>query len=134
MNVGGVLTDVASQQVVGNMHGLPVVTDPNITITSGVGTAPGTNDIILVPRVPATWCCGSPASGRGTAGNEGAEPDGAAADLRLPRVLGSSLPGKHLRDHRADGADVLTKSWLIPSSVYLHRNVFTSEELSLIHI
>ena len=50
MNVGGVLTDVASQQVVGQMHGLPVVTDPNITTTAGVGTAPGTNDIILVLR------------------------------------------------------------------------------------
>jgi HK97 family phage major capsid protein len=37
-NVAGVLTDVASQQVVGQMHGLPVVTDPNISITSGAGT------------------------------------------------------------------------------------------------
>lgn len=35
MNLGGVLTDVASQQVVGNMHGLPVVTDPNVPITGG---------------------------------------------------------------------------------------------------
>jgi HK97 family phage major capsid protein len=37
-NVAGVLTDVASQQVVGQMHGLPVVTDPNIAINSGAGT------------------------------------------------------------------------------------------------
>jgi HK97 family phage major capsid protein len=46
MNVGGVLTDVASQQVVGNMHGLPVVTDPNIAINSGAGT----EDIVYVLR------------------------------------------------------------------------------------
>jgi HK97 family phage major capsid protein len=37
MNVAGVLTDVASQQVVGQMHGLPVVTDPNIPVTQGTG-------------------------------------------------------------------------------------------------
>ncbi len=50
MNVAGVLTDVASQQVVGQMHGLPVVTDPNITTTDGPGTTVGTNDTILVLR------------------------------------------------------------------------------------
>ena len=50
MNVAGVLSDVASQQVVGQMHGLPVVTDPNISITSGTGTAAGTDDIIYVLR------------------------------------------------------------------------------------
>jgi len=37
MNVAGVLTDVASQQIVGSMHGLPVVTDPNIPVTQGAG-------------------------------------------------------------------------------------------------
>jgi HK97 family phage major capsid protein len=37
MNVAGVLTDVASQQIVGSMHGLPVVTDPNIPVTQGTG-------------------------------------------------------------------------------------------------
>ena len=48
VNLGGVLTDVASQQVVGNMHGLPVVTDPNIPTTGGgVG---GTQDSIFVLR------------------------------------------------------------------------------------
>ncbi len=46
MNVAGVLTDVESQQVVGQMHGLPVVTDPNITITGGAGN----EDIIYVLR------------------------------------------------------------------------------------
>jgi hypothetical protein len=46
MNVAGVLSDVASQQVVGQMHGLPVVTDPNIATTSGGGT----EDIIYVLR------------------------------------------------------------------------------------
>ena len=46
MNVAGVLTDVDSQQVVGQMHGLPVVTDPNITITAGAGN----EDIIYVLR------------------------------------------------------------------------------------
>jgi hypothetical protein len=30
MNTAGILTDVDSQQVVGRMHGLPIVTDPNL--------------------------------------------------------------------------------------------------------
>ncbi len=50
MNVAGVLTDVASQQVVGQMHGLPVVTDPNISTTSGSESPTGTEDIIYVVR------------------------------------------------------------------------------------
>ena len=37
MNVAGVLTAVPSQQVVGSMHGLPVVTDPNIPVDQGTG-------------------------------------------------------------------------------------------------
>jgi HK97 family phage major capsid protein len=48
MNVGGVLEAVASQQVVGQMHGLPVVTDPNITTTAG--GSPGNQDLIYVLR------------------------------------------------------------------------------------
>jgi HK97 family phage major capsid protein len=48
MNVAGVVTNVASQQVVGQMHGLPVVTDPNIPTTLG-GTT-GTQDAIFVMR------------------------------------------------------------------------------------
>jgi len=35
VNLGGVLSEVASQQVVGNIHGLPVVTDPNIPVDGG---------------------------------------------------------------------------------------------------
>jgi HK97 family phage major capsid protein len=47
MNVAGVLTDVASQQIVGSMHGLPVVTDPNVPVTQG----PGNNeDPVFVMR------------------------------------------------------------------------------------
>jgi HK97 family phage major capsid protein len=48
----GVLTDVDSQQVVGRTHGLPIVTDPNITTTdggTGTGTG-GTDDVIYVLR------------------------------------------------------------------------------------
>jgi HK97 family phage major capsid protein len=37
-NAGGILSDVASQQVVGQMHGLPVVTDPNIETNLGGAT------------------------------------------------------------------------------------------------
>jgi HK97 family phage major capsid protein len=48
-NAAGILQDVASQQVVGTMHGLPVVTDPNITTTAG--GSPGTQDLIYVARV-----------------------------------------------------------------------------------
>jgi len=53
MNAGGILTDVASQQVVGQMHGLPVVTDPNIEVNLGSGTNEDpiyvlrTSDIVL---------------------------------------------------------------------------------------
>jgi HK97 family phage major capsid protein len=46
-NVAGVLTDVASQQVVGSMLGLPVVTDPNIPTNLGYGT---NQDYIYVMR------------------------------------------------------------------------------------
>lgn len=46
-NASGVLTAVDSQQVVGNLHGLPVVTDPNIPVNLGGGT---NEDIILVMR------------------------------------------------------------------------------------
>lgn len=49
-NAAGVLEDVASQQVVGQMHGLPVVTDPNITTTAGSETPSGTEDVIYVLR------------------------------------------------------------------------------------
>lgn len=50
-NAGGILTDVASQQVVGSVQGLPVVTDPNISITSGdeYGSY-GYEDVIYVLR------------------------------------------------------------------------------------
>jgi hypothetical protein len=51
-NPAGILTDVDSQQVVGNIQGLPVITDPNITTTdggTGSGTG-GTDDVILVVR------------------------------------------------------------------------------------
>jgi HK97 family phage major capsid protein len=37
-NSGGILSEVASQQVVGQMHGLPVVTDPNLETNLGGGT------------------------------------------------------------------------------------------------
>jgi hypothetical protein len=46
MNARGIVTDVASQQVVGNMLGLPVVTDPNLPTNLGGGT----EDPILVLR------------------------------------------------------------------------------------
>lgn len=49
-NVAGVLEDVASQQVVGQMHGLPVVTDPNISITNGPFSPSGNEDIIYILR------------------------------------------------------------------------------------
>ena len=49
-NAAGVLEDVASQQVVGQMHGLPVVTDPNISVTNGPFSPSGNEDIIYVLR------------------------------------------------------------------------------------
>jgi HK97 family phage major capsid protein len=47
-NAAGILTDVDSQQIVGTTHGLPIVTDPNITVTAGTGT---NEDVIYVARV-----------------------------------------------------------------------------------
>jgi HK97 family phage major capsid protein len=38
VNAGGILEKVDSQQVVGQMHGLPVITDPNLTTTNGAGS------------------------------------------------------------------------------------------------
>jgi HK97 family phage major capsid protein len=48
-NAAGILTDVDSQQIVGTTHGLPIVTDPNITTTAG--GSPGGQDVIYVARV-----------------------------------------------------------------------------------
>lgn len=47
-NAAALLTDVASQQVVGQTHGLPIVTDPNIPTTLGSGN---NEDIVIVARV-----------------------------------------------------------------------------------
>lgn len=47
MNAAGILTAVASEQVVGQMHGLPVVTDPNVPTNLGTGTD---EDCIFVLR------------------------------------------------------------------------------------
>jgi HK97 family phage major capsid protein len=46
-NATGLLTAVASEQVVGEMHGLPVVTDPSLPTTLGDGT---NEDVIHVLR------------------------------------------------------------------------------------
>jgi HK97 family phage major capsid protein len=45
-NAAGILEEVASQQVVGSIQGLPVVTDPNIATNSGAGT----EDVVYVMR------------------------------------------------------------------------------------
>lgn len=49
-NAAGILTDVASQQIVGTVQGLPVVTDPNVTTVAGEGSPVGTEDQIYVLR------------------------------------------------------------------------------------
>ena len=46
-NAAGILEEVASQQVVGSIQGLPVVTDPNIAIDLGTG---GDEDAVYVLR------------------------------------------------------------------------------------
>ena len=51
MNAGGILTAVESQQVVGTVQGLPIVTDPNLTTTAGSESPVGTEDQIIVARV-----------------------------------------------------------------------------------
>lgn len=50
MNVAGVLTDVASQQIVGSIAGLNVVTDPSVTTVAGAESPVGTEDVIYVMR------------------------------------------------------------------------------------
>ena len=47
MNPVAIQNGVASQRVVGSLQGLPVVTDPNIGITSGAGT---NEDKVIVMR------------------------------------------------------------------------------------
>lgn len=49
-NAAGILTNVASEQVVGNMQGLPIITDPNFPVNLGAGTN-GQEDPILITRV-----------------------------------------------------------------------------------
>jgi len=47
MNAGGILEKVDSQQVVGQMHGLPVITDPNLSTNNGAGS---NQDYVYVMR------------------------------------------------------------------------------------
>jgi hypothetical protein len=47
MNAVATLGAVAAEQVVGQMHGLPVVTDPNLPTTLGTGT---NEDVVHVLR------------------------------------------------------------------------------------
>ena len=49
-NAIGVLDNVASEQVVGNIFGLPVISDPNISVTASATTSVGTEDIAYVMR------------------------------------------------------------------------------------
>ena len=49
-NAAGILQNVESQQIVGNMQGCPVVTDPNIPTTLN-----GSQDPIYVMRVEDLW-------------------------------------------------------------------------------
>ena len=100
MNAAGVLTDVATQQVVGQMHGLPVVTDPNIDDHPGHA---GNEDPIYVLRAIRHRAVGVGHQGTGLTGDQGAEPHGAVAALLLRRVLGGPLPGQH---HRLGPRDV----------------------------
>ncbi|MGD1204834.1 phage major capsid protein [Mycobacterium seoulense] len=51
VNVAGVLTNVASEQIVGNIQGLPIITDPNLPTTLGSETPTGTEDPILIMRL-----------------------------------------------------------------------------------
>ncbi|MEZ0357339.1 phage major capsid protein [Mycobacterium sp. SA01] len=50
MNAVGILSEVDSQQIVGQLAGLPVITDPNVTTTAGSESGGGTEDIIYVLR------------------------------------------------------------------------------------
>ncbi|WP_156675108.1 phage major capsid protein [Mycobacterium sp. E2989] len=50
-NAAGILTNVASEQIVGNIQGLPIITDPNFPTNLGSETPTGTEDSILITRV-----------------------------------------------------------------------------------
>lgn len=50
-NAAGLLTSVASEQIVGNMQGLPIITDPNLPTTLGNESPTGTEDPILIMRL-----------------------------------------------------------------------------------
>jgi hypothetical protein len=102
-NVAGVLTDVASQQIVGSMRGLPVVTDPNIPVTQG----PGNNeDPVFVVRAShlVLWEGGIRAR---------VLPETKATTLTVLLQIYSylafrgQLPAERRRDHRPDSTDVL---------------------------
>lgn len=49
-NAAGILANVDNQQIVGQMHGLPVVSDPSIPTTLGAESGGGTEDVIFVMR------------------------------------------------------------------------------------
>jgi Phage capsid family len=90
-NAAGILEEVASQQVVGSIQGLPVVTDPNIATTSGCRHRGHRLRAARVRRRAVG--IGDP--GKGITRDQGAEPHGPVAALWIPGVLGGALPGQH---------------------------------------
>jgi hypothetical protein len=101
-----VLEEVASQQVVGSIQGLPVVTDPNIETNLGTG---GDEDPVYVLSRIRRCAVGVGDQGKGITGDQGAEPHGAVAAVWLPGVLCGPLPAERRRAHRPDGTDVLRR-------------------------
>jgi hypothetical protein len=102
-NAAGVLEEVASQQVVGSIQGLPVVTDPNIETNLGTG---GDEDPVYVLSRIRRCAVGVGDQGKGITGDQGAEPHGAVAAVWLPGVLCGPLPAERRRDHGVDRAHV----------------------------
>ena len=49
-NAGGVQTDMAAQGAVGTTLGLPIILDPNITVSAGSESPVGDEDVVYVLR------------------------------------------------------------------------------------
>lgn len=100
-NAAGILQNVESQQIVGNMQGCPVVTDPNIPTTLN-----GSQDPIYVMRAEDLWLWETGIRARCFAGNPGRATHGETSSLFVLCFYGWPLPEEHRRDKRFVNAAV----------------------------
>lgn len=104
-NAVGILKEVASQQVVGSIQGLPVVTDPSIETNLGAGGDEGPG--VRTARI-RRCVMGIRHQSQGATGDQGGDPYGAVAAVWLLRFQRCPVPSQRRDDHWADRPDMVS--------------------------